>query len=91
LYKNTPSSVETIMLGKPLLNQKNISVINCHNMVKSIQSFLIEFKKITDTVKYEPSVDELQYVSHLYTQWKATTLPDHKVIEYLEKYHNHGI
>lgn len=87
LYKNTPSSVEIIMLGKPLLNQKDIVVVNCHNMVQNTQSFLTEFKKITDTVEYQPSVDELQYVSQLYMQWKATTLPDHKVIEFLEKHH----
>jgi len=87
LYKNTPSSIETIMLGEPLLNRKDIVAVNCHNMVQSAQSFLVEFKKITDTVEYYPSADELQCVDQLYAQWKATTLPDHEIVEFLKKHH----
>jgi hypothetical protein len=77
LYKNTPSGVDVVMLGKDLITDPIINLINFEKIIDNVDTFLEEFNRICQIIGHKLTDLEIQRVTELYCQWKLTALtPD---------------
>jgi len=66
--------------AEQMLADPAIYKISLENIVSSQDSFVVEFKKICNTINHDLSAEELDAVVILYNQWKTTT-PSDKIVQ----------